>query len=152
LTAIVILATAMLQTACSSPTNADGQERALPRAPAVLKVTMADFYFVHPNRAPAGRVVFEINNAGRFVHQLTIYRMAEDSIPFKQQFRKTAYPVEVPIENMPALRPDESGSFAVDLVAGARYGMASLLFGPDGTNDAQNGMSSEFRAGGRATG
>lgn len=146
-----VLLVSIVPTACSRP-NHFPNGAPLPRRPATLHVSLADFYFVYPNRVPAGRVVFEVTNAGEFTHQLTLFRRSEGAVTLKQQVLTSPQPAEAPLQRMPSLQSGQAGTFAVDLIAGARYAMASLVVGPDGRNDAQKGMTSEFRAGGRTLG
>ncbi|MGQ0744477.1 MAG: hypothetical protein ACT4OS_09115 [Acidimicrobiales bacterium] len=150
--AAVAMASALGAAGASCSGRPDATGRRLPPAPASLTVTMADFYFVHANRAPAGRVVFEVTNAGRFPHRLSLFRLDDAAPPARELPWTGPDRPGAALAVMPVLAPDESGTFAVDLVAGARYAMASLIAGPDGVPDAQRGMVTELRAAARSTG
>jgi hypothetical protein len=113
---------------------------------------MADNYFVYANRVPAGRVVFDVTNAGQSTHRLSLYRLPEGTPSVDAQSEASSQFSEPPLQNMAALDPGQRSMFAVDLMPGARYAMVSLWAGPDGVPDAQRGMTSEFLAGGRAVG
>ncbi len=141
---LAVVAAGILSTSCAS-TQEPVRASPLPPRPASVRVTMADFYFVYPNRVPAGRVVFDVTNAGEVPHRLSLFRLPDDGISAADHLRTTAEPPAVPLQNMTILQPEDEGTFAVDLVPNGRYVMASLLVGPDGVNDAERGMIVEFR-------
>jgi hypothetical protein len=149
LTAHLLLASCLLASASCSPGDDGSGEAPLPPKPAVLRVNMSDYNFVVPVRAPAGRVVFDVTNAGKAPHRLSLFRLADGAPPLEDQLRASPQPAEPPLQNMAALAPGANSTFAVDLVPGARYAIASLWVGATGVTDASRGMVSEFVAGGR---
>lgn len=143
----ILAASMVIAAACEGGTHQDAAP--LPAKPATLTVNMADFYFVLPSRVPAGRVVFDVTNAGQSPHQLSLFRLPEGAPAIDEQLRTSVRPTQLPLQNMAVLQPGLKSTFAVDLVPGARYAMASLVAEGNGLADARRGMTAEFRAGGR---
>lgn len=115
--------------------------------PPVVVVTMVEYRFEHLERIPAGRVVFEVRNGGQERHKLAMLPLSEDLPPLDAQLRGTERRFIPPFAGVPPREPDKTGTFAVDLIAGRRYGFVCFLTDPAGEVHARKGMSSEFRAG-----
>lgn len=119
----------------------------LPPSPTILPVAMADFDFVYSSRVSAGRVVFDVSNAGQFVHRLTLFSLPQGRTPLPESLSVLTPPPGVAtVAITPELQPGDLTSLAVDLEIGRRYLLASLVVGPDGLTDAQRGMTSVFIA------
>lgn len=119
----------------------------VPPKPATVKVTMVDYDFVFARRIPAGRVVFNVTNAGRQPHRLTLLPLGGDTPPIGELLQTSPSVSLTPLEHMPMLPPGQTSSFAVELAPGARYAMASFWPSQEegGTPDALLGMTAEFR-------
>lgn len=137
--AIVALVTVACRTSTDSP---------LPAPPAKVSVTMLDDRFEYRPEIPAGRVVFQIRNAGRRPHRLVLLPLGEDLPPIDVQLRGTERRSATPFAGINTRQPGQTSGFAVDLVPGRRYAMICFVQEPDGTTHAQKGMAREFRAGG----
>lgn len=144
-------ATAALALAAAACSASDGEPKGapLPAKAATVTVSMADYAFVYAKRVPAGRVVFAVRNAGSVPHRLSVFALADGDPPIEAQLAGTGPLPPSLLQNMPVLAPGESSSFAVDLMPGGRYALASLQRGPRGVLDAELGMTSEFRAAAR---
>jgi hypothetical protein len=107
---------------------------------------MSEYKLSFDHSIRAGRVVFRIVNKGRFVHSLIMFPEDEDAPPLNVQLHgNTRRAVQILAEQYPR-NPGESGGFAVDLVAGRRYGLMSPYVGDGGVVDFLKGMNAEFRA------
>jgi hypothetical protein len=112
----------------------------------VVQVTMTEYAFHYRTPARAGRVVFEVRNAGREDHRAGIYLLPDDMPPIGVQLRgNDRKPVERLADPVPR-RPGQRQSFAVDLVPGQRYALLCFVAAKEaGRTHAQLGMSAEFR-------
>lgn len=119
----------------------------LPDPPAVVLVTMSNYSLQYRRDVPAGRVVFRFVNSSPDVHHPTLLALPDDLPPFDAQLHGSERRVLTPFAGTDNLNAGETSTFAVDLVKGRRYGLASFAAGDDGVSDAFKGMNSEFRAG-----
>ncbi len=128
-----------------------GSSAPLPVGAPEVVVTMDEYRFDFSTPIPAGRVVFLVRNRGELPHRLTLVPLAEDLPPLGEQLRGTTRQYIAPFagisERAPVSQPGDSGMFAVDLVAGRRYGVICFVEDPDGQSHALKGMYAEFRAG-----
>ncbi|MDP9387027.1 MAG: hypothetical protein M3Q48_03660 [Actinomycetota bacterium] len=106
---------------------------------------MRDNRFDFDRAVPAGRVVFQVRNAGSVAHRLALLPLDERLPPLDEQLRGETREVVTPFAGIPARRPGAVGTFAVDLVAGRRYGIICSLSDPSGRSYAVGGMNAEFR-------
>lgn len=136
-----VVSAAVALSSCSKSVPA----QPLPPAPPVVVVTMTEYRFEHPPVIPAGRVVFRFVNGGREEHRPSLKPLPEDMPPIDEQVRGPQRRVSVPFVGLGTLRPGQSDTFAVDLIAGARYGLICFAVAPDGEGHALKGMTSEFR-------
>lgn len=112
---------------------------------------MREFEFSYNKDLSAGRVIFQVRNEGGVAHRLTLVRLPEDFPSLEEQLRGQDRRGVPPFAGVLPRRPRESGSFAVDLVPGQRYGMFCLVQTSDGEPHARKGMNSEFRIGESST-
>lgn len=122
----------------------------LPPSPPVVVVGMHEYSFDFEPAIPSGRVVFRFQNEGRFNHRPILVPLSEDVPPIAEQIRGTERRASRPFAGVGTLEPGEQGTFAVDLVAGQRYGIVDFEQGPDEVVHALKGMAAEFRAFGPA--
>lgn len=108
---------------------------------------MRDFAFEYTRSIPAGRVVFRARNVGRLQHELALVPLSEDFPPIDVQLHGSVRRTVDAIAGIHGRDPGQSGTFAVDLVAGHRYALLCFFEAPDGESHAVKGMASEFRAG-----
>ena len=95
---------------------------------------------------PAGRVVFRMTNAGGETHIPSLVPLDEDVPPIDIQVRGTARRAVKPLGGVNNRLPGETGTFAVDLVAGRRYAFICYAYTPDKVAHSQKGMTWEGRA------
>jgi uncharacterized cupredoxin-like copper-binding protein len=117
---------------------------ALPPLPAALDVSMREYGFDHPPTVPAGRVVFNVTNAGSSVHELILVALPPETLPIAEQLRSES---RMGVDTVATLRKRAPGSqttFAADLAPG-RYAFICFVNDPDGVSHADKGMTSEFR-------
>lgn len=112
----------------------------------VVVVRMREFRFDYDKRIHPGRVIFRFVNVGKLPHKVMMIPLSEDFPPIDQQVHGTDRRYVPPFAQIFVRRPGESGTFAIDVVAGQRYGMMSYLTDKDGVSDAVKGMASEFTA------
>lgn len=110
---------------------------------------MREYRFDYDDAIPAGRVVFRIQNEGEVEHRLTLVPLPEDLPPIDEQIRGSVRQGVTPFAGVSERLPGGEGLFAVDLVAGQRYGMVCFVTDADGQSHAVKGMTSEFRAAGQ---
>lgn len=122
---------------------------ALPQPTPVVVVTMSEYSFDVEPRVPSGRVVFRFRNTGRLPHRVTLLALPEDLPPIKAQLLGSERRYLEPFAGMLERLPGGTGSFAVDLEPGRRYGIVCFTVDRDNQSHAQKGMSTEFRAAGR---
>lgn len=137
----VVIATLAVNSSCSGSAPA----LSLPPAPPVVVVTMTEHRFEQSHEIPAGRVVFRFVNQGRDEHRPSLKPLPEDMPPIDEQLRGSQRRVSVPFVGLGNLKPGESETFAVDLIAGNRYALICFAIAPDGEGHALKGMASEFR-------
>lgn len=147
----LVLILAVTSGSCLSG-DAKRPDSRLPVPPGTVHVGMTEFYFVHPNAFPTGRVVFDVSNVGTLEHRLSLFRAPERGESSAGGLTGPDELSGVLVARMPALQPGESGRFAADLQTDAVFIVASLSVGADGVTDAAKGMVLEFRAGGRVVG
>lgn len=144
--------TSMVLAAVAGGCGGSGRDGApLPAGPAVVTVTMREYHFDHPTPVPSGRVEFRFVNEGRRVHQPDMIPLSEDLPPIDEQLRGEERAAVTQFAGIPPRNPGEVGTYAVDLVPGQRYAIICFARDPDDDEShALQGMSTEFRAGGRA--
>lgn len=140
----VVAVVALVATACSGSSR---PAPSLPARPHVVVLTMREYRFDYPRPVPAGRVVFQVRNAGRQVHRVALLRLPEDLPPFEAQLKGQERRVLAPFAGVPNRPPGGTGAFAVDLAPGVRYGLACFVIDKQRRSHAVLGMNSEFRAG-----
>jgi len=133
-------ALALLAASCKSGRH----EAPLPRHPAVVDVSLREYRFEYKPPASSGRVVFQVQNAGRREHELVLVPLPEGMPSLTQQLHSEQRRAVKPLAFLQPLRPGTRGVFAVDLQRG-RYGMVSFVKDAKGVLDATKGMASEFR-------
>ncbi|HET7487543.1 MAG TPA: hypothetical protein VFJ85_06395 [Acidimicrobiales bacterium] len=110
---------------------------------------MRDYRFDFDPVVPAGRVVFEVYNMGKTVHDFRLYPLSEDVPPIEVQVHGPYRISITPLVLLPPAPPGSRQTVAADLVPGQRYGL--LCFERTGPPDDRShtglGMASEFRAG-----
>lgn len=120
-----------------------------PPVPPVVEVVVTDERIAFDRPVPAGRVVFEVVNAGRAEHRLALLPLPEDVPPIDEQLRGQTRLAVPPYAGVPDRRPGQRGVFAADLVPGVRYALIDFSEGPGGRPHALQGLNAEFRAGER---
>ncbi len=140
----MVVITWVLGSSCALGTTTSAT-RLPPKAPTV-GVTMSEYHLAYPAHIRSGRVVFVVTNHGRLPHQLRLFPLSEDVPPIDVQLHGSERRTITPLVEMPLLVPGQTGSFAVDLIAGSRYAMVSFFRSPGAEVDALLGMNSEFRA------
>ncbi|HUP70618.1 MAG TPA: hypothetical protein VM142_12510 [Acidimicrobiales bacterium] len=118
----------------------------LPPDPPVLRVEMGDYSFGFRRPVPAGRVVFDVGNAGRRDHELVVVELPADMAggidAQLHSAERRAFPTVVALTARP---PGGKGTFALDLAPG-RYAMLCMLKDPGTAEEhALRGMNAEFR-------
>lgn len=112
---------------------------------------MVEHRFEFDTPIPAGRVVFQILNAGQSVHNLVMIALPEDLPSIDEQLRGSQRRLVEPYAGIYDRPPGDTGTFAVDLVAGQRYALICTLVAQDGESHYLKGMATEFRAAGPDT-
>ncbi|MGH9151940.1 MAG: hypothetical protein ACRD03_06015 [Acidimicrobiales bacterium] len=141
------MATTALVSCRASPT----EKAPLPEAAPVVAVTLEEYRFGFDRSIPAGRVIFRFRNAGREVHRPALFALPDDLPPLDEQLRGSTRRPIAPFAGMSNRAPGATGTFAVDLVPGRRYGFVCFARGADDRSPhSLEGMSFEFRAGGAA--
>lgn len=134
--------------ACGASADAPGIDGApLPEVPPVVDVVMREFGFELPGEVPAGRVVFNVHNAGTEKHTLDVIPLSEDVPPIDVQLQGSERRAVSKVAGVSMRDPEQSGTFAVDLERGQRYAVLCLLRDADGTSHAVKGMAAEFLPG-----
>lgn len=141
----IILVLVVFVVVSKRPATGPPRRPAWPPSPAVVAVRLEDYLFRFDQRVPAGRVVFRVENTGTVEHELQFYPLSEDMPPIDAQLRGAERRVITPLGGVPYRRPSQSGTFAVDLVAGRRYALICFLRSEGGSH-ALRGMNAEFRA------
>lgn len=143
--AAAVLAVLTAFGACSSASP----ERPPAPAPApVVTVTMLDHRFELDRSVPSGRVVFRIRNSGQEAHHLTMLPLPEDLPPIAEQLRGSQRRVVEPYAGIYDREPGDTGTFAVDLAPGRRYGLICAVRDEDDQPHWMKGMATEFRTAG----
>lgn len=123
-----------------------GRSRPALHGPEVIDITMRDYHFDYRPPAHAGRVVFQVRNAGHKDHRVGIYLLPKDLPPIDVQLRGSDRKSVEKIADPFPRHPGETQRFAVDLVPGQRYALLSFLrAGKNTKTDAELGMNSEFQ-------
>lgn len=91
--------------------------------------------------------MFRVVNSGNVEHSFTLLPLDEDIPSIEEQVRGDERRAVTPFARLPASRPGQERTVAVDLVPGHRYALICTLLDPDGEQHALKGMTSEFRAG-----
>ncbi|MGH9153376.1 MAG: hypothetical protein ACRD03_13480, partial [Acidimicrobiales bacterium] len=121
------------------------RESELPASPPEVVVTLTEYRFELSQDVPAGRVVFRLRNAGEAPHRPALLPLGEELPPLEQQLRGQERSIVNPYAGTRTRVPGATGSFAVDLVPGTRYGLICFLRDEDGSSHALKGMHHEFR-------
>lgn len=137
-----LISVALASAACSVGAEAPGGP-----TPPTIDVALSEYRFEYSQPIPAGRVVFRIYNAGTVAHRFTLVRLPESMPPLDAQLHGQERMPLTPFAGVPERFPTQTGTFAVNLAPGDRYGVICLLQAPDGEPHALKGMNSEFRAG-----
>lgn len=137
-----VAAVAVVASSC-----APGAEREpeLPASPPEVVVTLQEYRFELSRDIPAGRVVFRLRNAGDLPHRPALLPLGDELPPLEQQLRGQERSIVNPFAGTRTRVPGATGSFAVDLLPGARYGLICFVRDEDGTSHALKGMHFEFR-------
>ena len=137
---VALAALPLLPTACN-----DEPSRAVPASPPVVEVVMTEYHFEMPATVPAGRVVFQVKNAGTLEHDLTMVSLPDDfPLTIDEQLRgeeRAGFQTRARVAPLP---PGGGSTFAMDLAPG-RYGIACFVVDADGEGHGRKGMSAEFR-------
>lgn len=125
--------------------SGDGETAAaLPAQPEVVAVTLAEYSVDRrPDVVEAGRVVFEVHNAGRRDHSLTLFRIPDQvKGTLDEQLHSPRRLPASPLAVLATRRPGQDSYVALDLPPG-RYGLVCFLKDADGTAYALKGMNGE---------
>lgn len=122
------------------------EQKAVPASPPVVAVTMTEYAFQFNSNILPGRVVFQVSNDGREPHLMNLVPLPEDLPPLDDQLRGSERRILPPFARVTTLQPGQSGTFAVDLEAGVRYGLICNLVDASNEVHAELGMNAEFRA------
>jgi hypothetical protein len=133
---------AMVVGACRRQSSWDERLAAGPR---VVEVGMREYSFEYVAPPAGGRVVFRADNRGTLPHELVIVNIPEDVPSLAEQIKGTERRVVATLVSLPTRPPSMTGTFAVDLERGGRYGMICFVQDPDGIQHGVKGMNSEFR-------
>ncbi|MDP9403181.1 MAG: hypothetical protein M3P85_07555 [Actinomycetota bacterium] len=138
------VATALL----ASCRETDSPRAPLPQGSPVVLVTLDEYRFGISRSVPAGRVIFRFRNTGREIHRPALFALPDDLPPLDEQLRGSQRRAITPFAGMSNRAPGATGTFAVDLAEGRRYGFVCFARGPDNRSPhSLKGMSSEFRIG-----
>ncbi len=140
---IALFGATVLLSGCSSSAKS---QAGLPPAPPVITVHMEDNRFTFDPAIPTGRVVFEVRNVGKVLHNVVILPLPENLPPLEEQLRGQDRQFVEPFASVRPVRPGDSRSIAVDLGPGRRYGIICSVTDAEGKSHALKGMSAEFRA------
>jgi hypothetical protein len=113
--------------------------------PAVAVVDVVEYHLNVRSAIPAGRVVFKILNRGRLMHSLWLIPLPPGLPPINVQLHGKHRVFVQPYAGVPELQPGQTGTFAVDLAPGQRYGLVDLDSAPTGQPEAVLGIATEFR-------
>lgn len=117
----------------------------LPPAPASITVTMLEYRFDNPSSLGPGRALIHVANGGSLPHKLEMVRLpAGFQGTLDHQLHSSTRLAVATLASLPTLQPGGRQVFAVDLVRG-QYGFLCFTKDPNGTIEALEGMSSEFR-------
>ncbi len=120
-------------------------QAALPAPPPEVVVDMYEYQYEFQQSVPAGRVVFRFVNEGNEVHRPVLLPLSEEVPPILEQVRGDVRAALTPFARVPPRQPGETGTFAVDLVAGQRYALICFARTGDGRSHAVLGMASDIR-------
>lgn len=140
------LAVAVLATTAGSCSRSTTETFVARPAPPVVGVTMEEYRFDIPAQVPAGRVVFEVGNAGHERHKVALLALDETIPPIDVQLHGSDRRIITSLAGVPPREPGRRGTFAVDLIPGQRYALVCFLSTPAGELHALKGMNAEFRA------
>lgn len=137
---------AVVLTAVMTAGCAFGQaRRPLPDPVPTVDIRLLDDDLEHPASVPPGRVVFYIDNSGKHVHRLALILWPQDAVGVHEELANDkATRVEL-LARTAALKPGQTGLFAVELEADRRYAMIDYSKAPDGTMHGLLGVAGEFR-------
>lgn len=130
---------------CAPGSSGAAERPPAPAPPPVVEVTMVDYRFQFDTPVPAGRVVFQVKNAGQEPHDLIMVPLPEDLPPIDEQLRGTERRFVEPYAGIYEREPGDTGTFAVNLVPEQRYAMVCSVVADDGEPHWMKGMATEFR-------
>jgi len=142
-----VLATTVMS-GCGGPAPAPDRPPA-PASPIEITVKLEEHRFDFGpafSGVPAGRVVFRMVNVGQETHIPSLVPLEDDVPPIDAQVRGAERRIVQTLGGVNDRLPGETGTFAVDLVAGRRYAFICYATGPDGVAHSQKGMTWEGRA------
>lgn len=129
-----------------------GSDQPVPGAVPVVQVAIHDEDLSVGGPVPAGRVVFEIHNAGRRAHRLALVPMPEEAGPIEDEVTDEVRRSVRLLARVSTLQAGQTGTFAVDLAADRRYGLLDYSKAPDGTQHSVLGVAGEFHTQGQPAG
>jgi hypothetical protein len=140
----VIVATVLLFGGCSL----GRAEETLPASPPEIVVEMYEYEYRYniQQPIPAGRVVFRFVNGGDEVHRPVLLPLTDEVPPILEQVRGDVRAAATPFAGVPPRGPDQTGTFAVDLMPGQRYALICFARTADNRSHAVLGMASDLRA------
>lgn len=138
---LAVLAILLPAASCSAP----GPQAPLPGKPGYVTITMTEYHLGVPASVPAGRVVFRVVNHGQLAHSLLMFPEDPDAPPLDKQLHGSVRRAVEPLAEVLPRSPGQSGTFAVSLAPGQRYGIMSTSVGSDGVPDFLKGMNAELR-------
>ena len=112
---------------------------------------MTDHRFELDRDPGPGRTVFRVRNQGKSPHHLILFPMPEDLPPIAEQLGGFQRRFVEPFAGIYDRAPGDTGTFAVDLVAGRRYAMVCSVLAEDKEPHWKKGMATEFRPPGADT-
>lgn len=145
---------ALLVVVVATSCGSEGVDRpAAPAPPPVFDITMKEYTYapsVGPDSIPAGRVNFELHNAGDLGHQPALIFVPDGFPPMAEQVRGDhRRPVRILANNV-GVPAGVTSALAVDLEPGRRYAFLCLVQTPEGKQHSSLGMAWEFRTPGTA--
>lgn len=135
--AVLVLAVAAVMSSCQP------EVQDFPPAPQVVDVSMTEYEYLFDSPKGPGRIVFEVDNAGRLDHELVLVAVPEGLPPIDEQLRSDERVVVPTVARVAPRASGRRGTFAVDLGPG-RYAVVCFVQDGDGDQHAQKGMSAEF--------
>lgn len=139
---VVVVGAVVLPGVVAGPSRHRTVDR--PPPPQRVALSMTEYHYGYTAPKQAGRVVFDVVNAGKERHNLVVFALADDFPPIDEQLRGTDRRSTQPIAALPTLRPGERANYAFDVAPNQRYAFVCFVATADEVIHGTRGMNTEF--------